>query len=211
MKTIVTSNAWEVRQVSFPVFKSFANRKVIYRQGDASEGFYLIKSGSVKLQKTLPNGAQTIIQLVTAGGIFGQGSSHTSSPCLNTSYAISLEEDTLIQKFDGNKLQISGDDSVFSEKIVASYLEIVNRMERRFWMDAEQRIKYTLKDLAQKLGKRYGDETLLKVNLTHEEIGMLTDSSRQTVTKTLSNLKREGKINYSRNRILFRNLETFNH
>lgn len=210
MNTSVTSNAWEVRQVSFPVFKSFPIRKVIYRQGEVSEGFYLIKSGSVKLQKTLPNGAQTIIQLVTAGGIFGQGSSNPASPILNTSYAISLEEDTLIQKFDGNRLQISDYDSVLPEKLMASYLEIINRMERRFWMDAEQRIKFTLKDLAQKLGKRYGDETLLKVNLTHEDIAMLTDSSRQTVTKTLSNLKREGKITYSRNRILFRNLETFN-
>lgn len=210
MKTIVTSNAWEVRHVSFPIFKSFPIRKAIYNQGEVSEGFYLIKSGSVKLQKTLPNGTQTIIQLVTTGGIFGQGPSNPSSPILNTSYAISLEEDTLIQKFDGNKLQLSGYDSVLPEKLMASYLEIINRMERRFWMDAEQRIKFTLKDLAQKLGKRYGDETLLKVNLTHEEIGMLTDSSRQTVTKTLSNLKKEGKINYSRNRILFRNLETFN-
>lgn len=77
-------------------------------------------------------------------------------------------------------------------------------------MDAECRIKFTLRELAQKLGKRFGDETLLKLNLTHEELAMLTDSSRQTVTKTLSTLKRKGIITYSRNRILFRNLETFN-
>lgn len=207
MNTSITSSAWESRQPSYPNFKSYAKRKAIYKQGEVSDGFYLIMSGSVILQKTLPNGAQTIIQLVTAGGIFGQG---PSSPSLNTSYAISLEENTLIQKFDGNKLQLPCYDSVLPEKLLEYNLEIGNRLERLYWMNAEQRIKFTLKDLAQKLGKRFGDETLLKINLTHEELAMLTDSSRQTVTKTLSNLKKEGKINYSRNRILFRNLETFN-
>jgi CRP/FNR family transcriptional regulator len=210
MKTSATSGDWEVRKASFPMVKNYAKRITIYKQGYVSEGFYLIKSGSVKLQKTMPNGAQTIIQLVTAGGIFGQGCCNPSSQSFNTCYAISLEENTLIQKFDGNKIQLSNYDSVLPEKLLESNLEICNRLERLIWMDADQRIKFTLKDLAQKMGKRFGDETLLKINLTHKELGMLTDSSRQTVTKTLSNLKKEGKINYSRNRILFRNLSTFN-
>lgn len=207
MNTSITSSSWEIRQPSFPNPKTYAKRQAIYKQGEVSDGFYLIMSGSVILQKTLPNGAQTITQLVTAGGIFGQGS---SGPSLNTSYAISLEENTLIQKFDGNKLHVPCYDSVLPEKLLEYYLEIGNRLERLYWMNAEQRIKFTLKDLAKKLGKRFGDETLLKINLTHKELAMLTDSSRQTVTQTLSSLKKEGKINYSRNRILFRNLETFN-
>lgn len=201
---------WESNQISFPRFKSYSKRGNIYRQGEPSEGLYLVKHGSVKLQKTLPNGAQSILKIITPGEIFGEGESNESINSKNNTFAIALEDGTLIQKISSTNLLESTLGHRLHDKLLSYNLEITRRLERLNWMDAESRIKFMLHDLAQKLGKRYGDETLLKLNLTHEEFAMLTDSSRQTVTKTLSALKKDGVINYSRNRILFRNLATFN-
>jgi CRP/FNR family transcriptional regulator len=206
-----TSNSnWEANQISFPSFKNYPKRGNIYRQGEISEGFYLLKHGSVKLQKTLPNGTQYILKIVTPGEIFGEGKSKETSAKRNNTFAEALEDGTLIQKITSRNLLEPTVGPQLYDKLLCSNLEIIQRLERLNWMDAEERIKFTLHDLAQKLGKRYGDETLLKLNLTHDEFAKLTDSSRQTVTKTFSALKKEGVIIYSRNRILFRNLATFN-
>lgn len=208
MLTITTN--WESNQIAIPRFKSYSKRGNIYRQGESSEGFYLVKHGSVKLQKTLPNGSQSILKIITPGEIFGEGESKETLISRNNSFAIALEDGTLIQKISGENLLEPTLGHRLHDKLLSYNLEITQRLERLNWMDAERRIKFTLHELAQKLGKRFGDETLLKLNLTHEEFAMLTDSSRQTVTKTLSALKKDGVINYSRNRILFRNLESFN-
>jgi CRP/FNR family transcriptional regulator len=201
---------WEATQIAFPRFKKYSKRGNIYRQGEFSEGFYLVKHGSVKLQKTLPNGSPSILKIISPGEIFGEGESNQSFPKKNNSFATALEEDTLIQKITWKDFQDATSSYHLHDKLLYYSLETSLRLERLNWMDAEGRIKFTLNELAQKHGKRFGDETLLKLNLTHEELAMLTDSSRQTVTKTLSTLKKNGVITYSRNRILFRNLSTFN-
>ena len=207
---LTTTISREATQIAFPIFKTYLKRGNIYRQGEFSEGFYLVKHGSVKLQKTLPNGAQSILKIISPGELFGEGISNESSTKKNNTFAVALEDETLIQKITLKNFLEPNLGPQLYDKLLSYNLEMTQRLERLKWMDAEARIKFTLHELAQKFGKRFGDETLLKLNLTHEEFAMLTDSSRQTVTKTLSQLKKERIITYSRNRILFRNLSTFN-
>lgn len=196
-------------QVNFPVLTSYSKGQKIYAQGQASEGFFLVKKGILKLQRMLPNGLQTILKIATEGEIIGEGDFDSTLSRKNLSYAIALEDGTLIQKIDSFPDLSPADKSNLTQKLIERALESSQRHERLISFDAEQRIKSVLKELALKIGKKYGDETLLKINLTHEEFALLTDSSRQTVTKTFSILKRKGIINYSRNRILFRDLENF--
>jgi CRP/FNR family transcriptional regulator len=197
-------------QVNFPVSKSYTKGQIIYAQGTVSEGFYLVKKGILKLQKTLPNGTVTILKIASEGEIVGDGDFDYEVPRENSSSAIALENGSLIQKITNFSLLSPTEKSILTQKLIDRLLESTKRHERLIYLDAEQRIKSVLKDLAMKLGRKYGDETLLKLNLTHDDFASLTDSSRQTVTKTLSNLKKNGIITYSRNRILFRNLATFN-
>ena len=197
-------------QVIFPVSKSYTKGQTIYKQGHISEGFYLIKKGSLKLQKMLPNGLQTILKIATEGDLIGEGDFGSVTSRINPSYAIALEDGTIIQKLDPISKLPEDVKSHLTQKLIDRALESAQRHERLISLDAEQRIKSALKEIALKIGKKFGDETLVKINLTHEDFALLSDSSRQTVTKTLSAMKRQGIINYSRNRILFRNLENFN-
>ena len=196
-------------QITFPVFKSYSKGQSIYKQDQHSEGFYLIKKGIVKLQKTLPNGLQTILKIVGEGEIIGEGEVDSTFPRQNLSYAIAIQDGTLIQKVGSFANLSFQEQKSLNQKLIDRALESAQRHERLISCDAEQRIRAVLKELAVKLGKKYGDVTLLKINLTHEDFALLSDSSRQTVTKTLSNLKQKGIINYSRNRILFRDLANF--
>ncbi|WP_339752339.1 Crp/Fnr family transcriptional regulator [Algoriphagus aquimarinus] len=209
MNTSLAQSYRETIQVTFPLSRSYSKGQAIYKQDQVSEGFYLVKKGSLKLQKMLPNGLQTILKIATEGEIIGEGDFDSSVPRKNLSYAIALEDGTLIQKLDSAPNLLPEIKSHLTQKLIDRALEASQRHERLISLDAEQRIKSVLKELALKIGHKYGDETLLKINLTHEDFALLSDSSRQTVTKTFSTLKRQGTINYSRNRILFRNLENF--
>ena len=199
----------EAIQVNFPCYKSYAKGQIIYKQDQISEGFFLVKKGSIKLQKMLPNGLLTILKIATEGEIIGQGEYDHHFPRKNLSYAMALEDGTMVQKLDRISNLLPEVKAQLTQQLIDRALEASLRHERLIALDAEQRIKSVLKELALKIGHKYGDETLLKINLTHEEFALLSDSSRQTVTKTFSALKRQGIINYSRNRILFRNLENF--
>lgn len=199
----------EAIHVNFPCYKSYTKGQVIFKQDQLSEGFFIVKKGSVKLQKMLPNGILTIQKIATQGEIIGEGDFDSLQQRKNLCYAIALEDHTMIQKFDDMHTLTNEAKSQLMQELIDRALEASLRHERLLSLDAEQRVKSVLKDLAMKIGHKYGDETLLKINLTHEEFALLSDSSRQTVTKTFSNLKKQGIINYSRNRILFRNLQTF--
>ncbi|SIN83692.1 Crp/Fnr family transcriptional regulator [Algoriphagus halophilus] len=188
-------------------FKIFRKGDLIFRQGALSEGFYLLKKGAVKLQQLLPNGSQTILRIVLPGDFFGDGAPNQETTNLTSAWV--MEEDTLVQKLPVQNFSLSE----LNQELTCQLLELNKRMgirHARFLVsEAEDRIKYSLYDLAIKKGRRFGDETLLKINLTHEEIAFLADTSRQMVSKTLSHLKRSGLINYSRNRFLFRNIQAF--
>lgn len=194
---------------TFSDYKIFRNRELVFRQGELSEAFYLVKRGAVKLQKMLPNGSQSIIRIVIEGEIFGEGLHEQHS--LNSSSAYVIEDDTWIQKIEIEKFSSADYSQWITYQLLEWNRQMGIRHERFLIIEAEERIKQSLYDLAIKKGKKYGDETLLKINLTHEEIAFLADTSRQMVSKTLSELKKSGLINYSRNRFLFRNIQQFKH
>jgi CRP/FNR family transcriptional regulator, cyclic AMP receptor protein len=89
----------------------------------------------------------------------------------------------------------------------------MRKMERRIESlvakDARTRIVEYLKDSAEESGRKVGTETLIKNNLTHQDIASLTGTSRQTVTTVLNELKENNLIYFDRKRILIRNLDTF--
>jgi CRP-like cAMP-binding protein len=51
-----------------------------------------------------------------------------------------------------------------------------------------------------------GYETLVKHNMTHQDIADLTGTSRQMVTAVLNQLKRSNVLYFNRKKILFRDL-----
>ncbi|MBN3583265.1 Crp/Fnr family transcriptional regulator [Algoriphagus aestuarii] len=196
-----------VENQTFPDFKIFRKGDLIFRQGSLSEGFYLLKKGTVKLQRSLPDGTQTIVRIVLEHEIFGD--CFPNHEQLHSSSAYVLEEDTLIQKLDKDKLNSPEINQLFTKQLLNINRQMGIRHDRFLSIEAEERIKASLYDLGSRMGKKFGSETLLKINLTHEEIAFLADTSRQMVSKTLSALKKCGLLNYSRNRFLFRDLNQF--
>ncbi|MEX2565130.1 MAG: helix-turn-helix domain-containing protein, partial [Cyclobacteriaceae bacterium] len=88
--------------------------------------------------------------------------------------------------------------------------KIQNRLGNIMFKTSEQRIRSFIKEIAFDFGRNIiGEKSQweIKIRLTHQEVGKLTASSRQTVTTIFNELEKENIISYSRNRILVRDIE----
>lgn len=152
---------------------TYGKGKRIFGQGELADGFYLLKSGSVKLQKIMSNEESTILQVITEGQIFGQKSFHQTKNSYHSHFAVALEDNTTLEKISCT----SNLPEQWVLQIVTHLAEQAThhlaRYERVVTMEAEARIRFYMKELAQRQGKKYGDETLLKINLTHHEWALL--------------------------------------
>jgi len=84
---------------------------------------------------------------------------------------------------------------------------VVDRLHQAVFDAPEARILRLLEQLAESHADKLagGDAAQLRVNLTHEQIGNLTNLSRVTVTRTLQKLKRDGQINLRDHAIVLSN------
>ncbi|MBK8425591.1 MAG: Crp/Fnr family transcriptional regulator [Lewinellaceae bacterium] len=83
-----------------------------------------------------------------------------------------------------------------------------NQLENVVLKDSKSRIMEFLHQMGIEQGRRIGFETLVKHNMTHQDIADLTGTSRQMVTAVLNQLKRSNVLYFNRKKILFRDLST---
>ena len=67
-------------------------------------------------------------------------------------------------------------------------------MEWLTLVNASDKVKMVLKFLADNHGQRENGHVKIKLRLTHEELGELAGMSRETISRELRKLKREGTL-----------------
>jgi CRP/FNR family transcriptional regulator len=190
--------------------KYFTNKEVIYAQNDKATYLYRVKRGMVKMIKINENGDQIIKDILVEGEIFGEWESLINPDYHYKTMVISMDSNTIISSIRLNQLNEQIRQKAFIS-LSPIFLDRKNKQENRFEnllkRDSTYRVKKQLTYLGKKAGRRVGDETLLKISLSHKDLASFTDTSRQTVTTILNEMRKEGKIYYTRDRILFRDLE----
>ena len=179
-------------------------REPIYVQNSASDTIFFCKKGRVKISRTSEDGKETTLYIVQPGEIFGELALVDSGR--RTHRAEALDDEVIVCSFSKKRFEdILGTNAELSRKV---YMRIGDRMrtiEQKladlvFKGSEERIIKFLLDVGADKLRKSI-DEAYIRPFFTHEEIAHLTATSRQTVTTTLNDLKKEGLITFSRNKM----------
>ena len=80
------------------------------------------------------------------------------------------------------------------------------KKESLIFKDARARIIDFLKETAIKRGRQVGYEHFFKHSLTQQDIANITDTSRQTVTLVLNDLRKSNLIYFNRNSFLIRDM-----
>lgn len=186
-----------------------SKNEIIYFAEEPSNSIFLLKEGNVKLTRVSDDGKEVITSILKPGEIFGELIITGEANREDTATALDDVTICAISKQNFENLLIENPElNLRITKLIGLKLQKVERdLESLIFKDSSTRIRNFLSSYADDYGKKIGDEIFIKTNLTHQDIANLTATSRQTVTTVMNNLKEKKIIDFTRNKIIVRNLQ----
>lgn len=177
----------------------------IYFPEDPSKTLYFLKSGRIKIGSVSSEGKEIIKAILHPGEVFGELS--VAGEEKRADFAQALDGDVIICAMSVmdmmEMMEMNPSLALRITKLIGFRLKkIERRLEALVFKDTRDRIIDFLKEIALEKGQRIGDQIFIKLKLTHQDIGNLTGTARQTVTSILNDLKNEGIINFDRSTII---------
>jgi CRP-like cAMP-binding protein len=190
---------------------SYSKNRAIYQPGDTAPKVFLLTKGGVKI--TIQADKKDIIKhIVRPGILFGEA--FLTGDTRRRDFALAMEDHTEVLEMNLTVLHaLLSKNFAFAQALLfflgEKLRQTESQLERVILKDSKSRIVDYLKQMGAEQGKRVGLETLVKHNMTHQDIADLTGTSRQMVTAVLNQLKKENVLYFNRKKILFRNLNDF--
>lgn len=166
--------------------KKVRRKEVVYRAGDRADVLYHLERGLVRIIEILPDGRQLTLRHVLPGDYFGE------EALSERQYKYTAEALTEAAAFAVDPKVLSNDDLRALAGSLASQMVQVQAYETHLqWGELRSRICRYLLYLAATAAKGQ-DERGVFVTASHEEIADATASTRESVSKLLSDLRHEG-------------------
>ncbi len=171
----------------------------IYQVGEKIQAVYFLHKGSIKVGCTSMEDRHLLKNLVYPGEVFGENVFTLTN---RTDFSVALEDCQILSLPLAEYNLTLSKYPKFREAILNQMLRNLKSLQLRrqnfVFTKAKQRIMAFIKEMGETRGIRIGiDEILINHKLSHKEIANITDTSRQTVARVLSELKEEDIIHFS--------------
>lgn len=184
--------------------KTYRKNQVIFLEEETGNYMYIILSGKVKVTKSTAAGKETILAIHQPGDFFGEMAllDGKTSPA-----AVTAMEDSKIATIyhhDFQRLLMA------NEKVVRQIIQVLCSRLRQVWgqvqnlsySTADDRIRAGILQLSRKHGVQDARGIIIDLKITHQELAELVGTSRETVTRTLAQLKKNGILQLENRRII---------
>jgi len=183
--------------------RRFGAKDIIYAPSDPDGQLYFLLEGTVRLYKIYGEYKEATVALLTNGDVFGELSLE-ETPCQDTfAEAVADARVAVVRKSALNEVIKRQPEFVlklfcsFSERLRQSEETIEGLVER----EVSTRLATLLSHLSERFGEPYGSGMVLKVQLTHQDLANMIFSTREAVSKVMSEFKRGGLIEVRNRRI----------
>lgn len=161
------------------------------------KSIFFLKKGTVKI---IDSNSKTVKYIVKKGNIFGELALYEESEEIKEQ-AIALE-DCIVCYIESSRMKtIMEKHTSLKNGVLKVYGLRIKKLERRLedllYKDSKTRIKEFIVDYINEFGEQINETLVAKNLLTHKDIANLTNTSRQTVSNTLSILRKEDCIDYN--------------
>src|SRR3989337_4427543 len=156
----------------FVVTSFYKKRDVIFIEGDACPGFYVVKSGRIKLIKTSRDGKEQIIKILQSGELLGMETFYNSKRYANTAMAMDDCELCFIEKGAFFRI-IERHPSIAKKIIIALSKELdhaYSKIGSMGLMNARRKMDQFLYTLATEYGVKEDSKIKLNLSLSRLEI-----------------------------------------
>jgi len=182
------------------IVRQWKKHSHVFLQGDPLENVYFIYNGKIKIYKSDISGKEQIVSILKKGemfphvGFFRKGSypafAEVLEPTELITVPISRFETVLIE----NPELCIKVFRVLGEKIV----DLQNRLEEQILNNTYEQIIKLIIRLANNHGKKLPDGTLLlKAEFTNKDMANMIGTTRETISRTLTKMKKDNLIKVS--------------
>jgi CRP/FNR family cyclic AMP-dependent transcriptional regulator len=176
---------------------------ILFFEGEPGEAVYFVKSGKIKVYKSDAEGREYILHIFGPGNIFAEtvllegGPYPASSEAVEDSVVGMIKNrdlEDLLKKNIGIALKIM--------KILSHRLrESQDRIKNLVFRDTYDRTACALHRMSLDHGRRTPRGIEVELPITRAELASIVGTSRETVTRMLSDMRRKGIIDMDRQKI----------
>jgi CRP-like cAMP-binding protein len=180
-----------------------------FRQGTSAETMYVLQHGRVRLSQTPPEGQAVLLRLIGPGQVFGPTATlrdrlyPVSAQAVSGCQALAWEGHTMVhlmEQYPRIALNTIEDLSAHIQELRERYLELATQR-------VERRVAHALLRLADKVGWRSHEGTMIDVSLSRQDLAEMTGTTLFTVSRTLRSWQRRGLVNAGRQRVTLLRLQ----
>jgi CRP-like cAMP-binding protein len=172
----------------------------IYFEGETAEHLYLVAMGKVKLVRNSLSGREVLLDILRGGEYFGSLAAFGGHVYVETAIA---QTDCCILRISAADFEtiLSEHPSVMRKALeavsqrLAESQEIIQQLSAQ---PAEQRIASALLRLAGKLGESQGQDVLIQLPFSRQDLAAMTGTTTETVSRVMSRLVEDGLVKSGR-------------
>jgi CRP-like cAMP-binding protein len=192
----------ELTEADFQSLAKVANRRrypkdsVVFFENEQGDFFFMILEGRIKVTILGDDGREVILSLLGSGDFFGEMALLDNEP--RSATAIAVEDSELLSLHRNDFQNVLTDNrsiTVGLIKVLTTRLRRANhQISTLALLDVYGRVARVIVDMAREEGRRLKDGRIAFRRATHQEIANRIGTTRETVTRMLKDLERQGMI-----------------
>jgi CRP/FNR family transcriptional regulator len=189
--------------------KQVVRKEILFSDGEAAKGFYVILSGRVKLYKVSPEGKEQILHVVSApdafaeAALFLEGSYPAFAEALTDCQLLFFPKRDFLQFIEKNP-QLSINMIVTLSHYLKRFASLIEELSLK---EVSSRIAKYLVDLSLKLSKEGKSAREVELDLSKTQLALKLGTISETLSRTLAKMKTKGIIDVKKNKIIILNRE----
>jgi CRP-like cAMP-binding protein len=186
------------------IVRNYRKNQLIFLEEETGNYMYIVLAGKVKVSKASAAGKESILAIHQVGDFFGEMALLDGKTSPATVAAMEDCRIVSIASEDFHRLLMK------NEKVVRQIIQVLCGRLRNAWAQlqnlsygsAESRIRAGLLQLARRHGVADSRGIIINLKITHQEVAEMVGTARETVTRSLAALQREGIILLEQRRII---------
>lgn len=190
---------------------SFTKGDIIINEGSPVSHIYYLKNGNVKLSMLSSNGYEITLHIFKPISYFPIMISLSNA---QQNYTLTALTNVTLQKAPVAKMIAflqKENDVLFdlATRLSQGLAGLTERIEQDMFTNARHKITSLLAYLARHFGEKKDKGTRITLKLTHEDIASWTGLARETVSRQLEQMTKQGSLVFSKQEILIYDLGPF--
>ena len=181
---------------------------VLFVEGQSPRGIFVLCKGRVRLSICSTEGKTLILQISEPGEVLGLSATVSGKPYELTAETTVPCQVNFVKREDFLRFLKEHSDACFrvAEQLSAKYNSACHQVrDLGLSHSAVEKLAKLLLEWSAKNGKATKAESRFKLAFTHEEIAQMINTSRETVTRLFSDLKRRQILQGNGSTLLIRN------